>query len=155
MLKPKFWKLSHGYKEFSYSELIESIVDRKAYIHNNTKGRGSETKSQAQDFIDADIGDYFYLTHGNTGIYLLGQFTGPANIFTKFQDGWLSRNYDVVLMANKKDKFVGATKKCWTPNDNSTFQDVPSYEMRDFEELILKPHFDVELKNYGIDLAIY
>jgi hypothetical protein len=72
---PTFWKLSQGTKFFDYDELLQSIEDRLVYVHKDTKAKGISNTPQGQNFADAKIGDYFYLTHGNAGIYLLGQFT--------------------------------------------------------------------------------
>ncbi|HEM7578013.1 TPA: hypothetical protein U2J86_005065 [Serratia marcescens] len=149
--KPTFWKISHGALEFTRQELMESIDERLVYIHRNTRGKGTSTSTQAEDFINAPTGDYFYLTHGNSGIYLLGQFTGPVNYFSKYLDGWLDRPYRKILSSVKIEKYSG-TQKWWTPNDNSTFTSVPEDELNLFEELILNPYFQVNLKFKKITL---
>ena len=82
-MKIKFWKLSQGFGLFTFDELLKSIEDRLIYIHKDTGAKGNSKTSQGEDFINASIGDYFYLTHGNSGgIYLLGQMTGPVNYFS-------------------------------------------------------------------------
>jgi hypothetical protein len=92
-LMPNFWKLSHGWKEFSFLDMVECIDEKLVYIHRTTAGKGQSSVSQAEEFVNAPIGDYFYLTHGNQGVYLLGQFTGPVNYFTKHSDGWMDRPF--------------------------------------------------------------
>lgn len=148
-MKPKFWKLSQGTQEFSYDEIIDSIESGLVYLHKNTQAKGRSNKSQADEFIDADIGDYFYLTHGNTGIVLLGQFIGPANLFSKYGDGWLDRPFRFIKSAVTKSKY-NDEQKWWAPNDNSTFIEVPGNELLLFEEKILIPFFGIELKKFGI-----
>ena len=60
----RFWKLSQGIEYFSYQSMLETIESGLVYVHKDTKAKATLLKKQAQDFIDAPIGDYFYLTHG-------------------------------------------------------------------------------------------
>jgi len=92
-LMPNFWKLSHGWKEFSFQDMVECIDEKLVYIHRTTAGKGQSSVSQAEEFVNAPIGDYFYLTHGNQSVYLLGSFTGPINYLTKYSDGWMDRPF--------------------------------------------------------------
>lgn len=64
-MRPNFWKLSQGPQYFSYAEIIESIAHGLVYLHKDTGAKGTSAISQAEDFIAAPTGDYFYLTHGN------------------------------------------------------------------------------------------
>lgn len=149
-MKPKFWKLSQGYNEFSFSDLLTSIEERLVYVHKDTGAKGQSEFTQGEQFITADVGDYFYLAHGNTGgVYLLGQFTGPANYFSSFGNGWLDRPFRIIARAISQESYKGPNK-WWTPNHNSTFVQVPESELNMLEELILKPYFDITLKKYGI-----
>ncbi|HHQ4524671.1 TPA: hypothetical protein ACSP1O_002585 [Aeromonas veronii] len=147
-MKPKFWKLSQGTREFEFKDVIESINSGLVYVHKDTRGKGTSSTSQADDFINANIGEYFYLTHGNEGIYLLGQFIGPANLFSKYGDGWLEREFKFIFASNNRSSYAGE-HKWWTPNDNSTFTRVPEHELEQFELEILTPYFDVTLKDFG------
>jgi hypothetical protein len=147
-MKPAFWKLSHGSDLFTFPKLLKSIEDKLVYVHKNTGKKGKSTTAQGTDFVTAAIGDYFYLTYGNNGVYLLGQFTGPANVFSTFGDGWLDRPYRVIARS-KTHEFYQGQEKWWSPNHNSTFVKVPDDEIKLFEELILVPYFDIKLKKYG------
>jgi 5-methylcytosine-specific restriction protein B len=146
-MKPKFWKLSQGDKNFK--DIIESINDGLVYVHKNTRSKGISVQSQADDFVNASIGDYFYLTHGNNGIYCIGQFSGPANIFSKYREGWMVRKFDFIFASLTNRKYSGV-QKWWAPNDNSTFTCVPSNEMSLFEKEILKPFFGISLDQFGL-----
>lgn len=148
-MDPKFWKLSHGTEHFNINDVIQSINDKLVYMNKNTGAKGGSAKTQAELFINAPIGDYFYLTHGNDGVYFLGQFTGPANIFSEYGEGWLDRPFRLICPSVTKEPYSGITK-WWTPNENSTFTSVPEGELALFEELILKPFFNLELSDYGI-----
>lgn len=147
-MKPTFWKLSQGTEYFAYENILQSIEDRLVYMHKDTQAKGQATKPQGEAFAEAKIGDYFYLTHGNTGIYVLGQFTGPINYFTKLGEGWSDRPFRVIARSKTKEKYTGE-QKWWTPNDNSTFIDVPESELEKFEKEILIPFFNLHLKDYG------
>lgn len=146
-LVPTFWKLSHGAQEFTFQDMVECIDEKLVYVHRTTASKGTSHISKAENFVNAGIGDYFYLTHGNNGIYLLGQFIGPVNFFTKYGDGWMDRPFRLILKAKNQEKYK-AIKKWWTPNDNSTFTKVPLDEHQDFQELILKPYFNVSLDKF-------
>ncbi|WP_318450596.1 hypothetical protein [Photobacterium leiognathi] len=147
-MKPTFWKLSQGTDYFTYEDMLQSIEDRLVYVHKDTLAQGQSTVTQGQAFIEANIGDYFYLTHGNNGIYVLGQFTGPINFFSSWGDGWSDRSFRVIARSQTRDRYSG-TQKWWSPNHNSTFIKVPESELSMFEEEILIPFFDLHLKNYG------
>ncbi|MPX98028.1 hypothetical protein EHW61_15445 [Salinivibrio sp. VYel6] len=151
-MKPKFWKLSQGTEEFGVNQIIESIEQRLVYVHKDTKAKAASSKSQAQQFIDAAIGDYFYLTHGNAGIYALGQFTGPANLFSSRGEGWLDRPFRFISASISKEKYKGE-KKWWAPSDNSTFISVPDDELELFEKEILTPFFSIELSKFGVKIS--
>jgi len=148
-MQPQFWKLSQGPDHFGHEEILRSIEDRLVYVHKSTGPKGRSEKTQADQFIDADVGDYFYLTNGNEGIYLLGQFTGPANVFSEKGDGWLDRPFRLIEASRIRESYSG-TKKWWTPNENSTFVPVPSDEIALLEKQILRPYFGIRLEDFGV-----
>ena len=94
-------------------------------------------------FRTAAIGDYFYLTFKNKGIYLLGQFSGPANVFCSRRKGWLDRPFRYIRPATEIRKYSG-TKSGGHPITfhlcSRTRQRTPM-----FEDLILLPHFGLDL----------
>lgn len=149
-MKPTFWKLSQGTHYFSVQEMIDSVNDGLVYLHKDTRAKGRSNKTQAEDFLNASIGDYFYLCHGNEMFYLLGQFTGPVNVFSKKGEGWLDRPFRHIKSSVSYD-FYNFDHKRWSPTDNSTFIKVPDNELEMFENLILKPFFDISLNDFGID----
>lgn len=148
-MRPKFWKLSQSPDYFSFEESSASIEARLVYVHSKTKAKGISSETQGQQFISANIGDYFYLTHGNTGIYLLGQLTGPANVFSSMGKGWVDRPYRIIRIAKPNSSYKG-TKKWWAPNENSTFTSVKESDLGMFEEHILQPYFNISLEEYGV-----
>ena len=148
-MTPTFYKLSHGAEFFPPTEVSTAIQSSLVYVHVSTPAKGRSSTSQAHDFINASTGDYFYLTHGNQGIVLLGQFTGPVNVFSTKGNGWLDRPYRLIRMSQSNVGYTGP-KKWWTPNDNSTFIRVPDDELNEFEEHILSPFFSIKLSDYAI-----
>jgi hypothetical protein len=109
-MKPRFWKLSQGGEDFVYQDILDSITHGFVYVHKDTKALGTSGKTQGQDFVDALVGDYFYLTHGNKGIFLLGQFSGPANLFSSRGDGWLDRPFRFIRPSVSNKKYDGKDK---------------------------------------------
>src|SRR5262249_23598944 len=88
-MKPRFCKLSQGdWSDFTDRDILDSIKERLVYVHGDTKALGTSSTTQGEEFLNAPIGDYFYLTRGNRGIYLLGQFSGPPNFFSPLGKGW-------------------------------------------------------------------
>jgi hypothetical protein len=123
-MQTRFWKLSHGSKEFTAQELLQSIEQRLAYIHGNTRRKWASI-SQAEDFINnALIGDYFYLTYGNRGIYIIRAVSWPPNWLSVFGDGWVDRPFRLIREATEVKPYSGPHKR-WAPNDRSTFIPVP------------------------------
>lgn len=147
---PRFWKLSHGTSFFELTDLLTAIDNKLVYLHRDTKSMAGGYRSQATDFVEAPIGDYFYLTHGNNGVYLLGQFTGPANLFSTMAEGWLDRPFRLIKLATTAASYGNEVRKWWTPNFNSSFVQVPTAEIQLFEEVILRPFFSIELADFGI-----
>ncbi|WGE36006.1 hypothetical protein NYR62_10530 [Actinobacillus genomosp. 1] len=147
-LKPTFWKLSQGVSvDFTFEDMISSIDEKLVYVHRQTGAKGTSLTTQAEDFVNASIGDYFYLTNGNKGIYLLGQFTGPVNYFSKLKGDWMERPFRLIKVADHIRQYDGEDK-WWTPNNNSTFIKVKEGDEKLFEELILKPYFGLSLKRF-------
>ncbi|GGA66934.1 hypothetical protein GCM10011369_05700 [Neiella marina] len=151
-MTPRFWKLSQGREFFSFEEISDSIEKGLVYVHADTRAKGKSSVSQGEHFIEAEIGDYFYLTHGNRGVYLLGQFTGPANIFSSKGSGWVDRPFRVIRHAMANGGY-GGPQKWWAPNDRSTFTSVPESELPEFEEFILEPFFGICLADYGVEVV--
>jgi hypothetical protein len=149
-MKPNFWKLSQGTQFFKFEDMIRSISEGLVYVHRDTKAKGISNTTQADDFINAPIGDYFYLTNGNSGMYLIGQFIGPVNLFSRYGEGWLERPYKFIFPAITVKPYDGV-RKWWSPSDNSTFTRVDNNDLSLFESEILQPHFNISLKSFGID----
>tara|TARA_R110002126_G_C10377459_1_gene493950 strand:+ start:115 stop:567 length:453 start_codon:yes stop_codon:yes gene_type:complete len=148
---PKFWKLSQGTDFFDHQDLAASIECKLVHVHADTAAKGKSLEAQGVRFIEAEIGDYFYLTHGNQGVYLLGQFSGPANIFSLKGDGWVDRPFRLIRYAKPNTRYDGP-HKWWAPNDRSTFTAVPEHELIDFETHILSPYFGIFFEQFGITL---
>ncbi len=148
-MRPRFWKVSQGKDDFSATDALVSIEQGLVCVHGTTPPQGGSATSQGEDFINAAIGDYFYLTHSNKGIYILGQFSGPPNIFSSRGHGWVDRPFRFIRAATEVKKYEGPDK-WWSPKHNSTFTLVPDDELKLFEDSILWPHFGIRFADFGI-----
>lgn len=145
-MEPTFWKLSMGKSIFEFDQILRCIHEGYVAMHKETNPLGTSRTSQAMDFANAAIGDYFYLTHGNEGIYMLGQFTEPVRLFNLKEKDWMERAFKAVKFSD--GSFYEGEQKWWTPNHNSTFYKIPKEEHVLFEKLILKPFFDLKIKDF-------
>ena len=152
-MEPSFWKLSMAGEDFkTVLEVLDWIRRGVVLVHKDTRAKGTSQTSQGEHFVESGrIGDYFYLCHGNRepAVLLLGQFTGPANIFCERGNGWAERQFRWILNSNSCKTF-GGPAKWWAPNHNSTFVKVPENELAEFESEILVPYFSIKLNDFGI-----
>lgn len=135
----RIWKVSHGKGDFSSEEREEYLNKKKILVHGNT------AKGQGDNFVNAaEVGDYFYLCHGNDqGIILLGKITSEAKDADKGA-GWKERDYEV-LINSKVIKPYNGINKGWTPNYNSTFMIVKPNELKLFNQEIAVPYFGINV----------
>ncbi len=156
-MKPVFWKLSMGPgtagEDFKHVlEVIDWVRQGVVLVHKDTPAKGTVKTTQGEFFVEhANIGDYFYLCHGNEepSVILLGQFTGPANLLSARKNGWVDRPFRWIKTAILPKPFAG-DDKWWTPNHNSTFVSVPENELLQFESAILKPYFGLTLADFRL-----
>ncbi|GLC31122.1 AAA family ATPase [Clostridium omnivorum] len=142
---PAIWKISHGTDCISDAEAKIFEENHVIVVHKDTKAKATSKVSQGESFmLSMKKGDYFYLCYGNS-IRLLGQITTDEVVLNpEKEDGWYQRKYNVV--AKSKDIYpYKNTQKWWTPNDNSTCIIIGESDKHLFEELILRPYFDMTL----------
>jgi hypothetical protein len=147
-MEPTFWKLSMGNLIFGFDQILRCIHEGYVAMHKDTNPLGTSKTSQALDFASAKVGDYFYLTYGNEGVYMLGQFTEPVRLFNLKENDWMERSFKAVKFSD--GRYYEGDQKWWTPNHNSTFCKVPQEELPLFEELILRPFFGLRIKDFKI-----
>lgn len=132
----EIWKLSHGNQLFSNDEHKQYLESRLAVINQNTG------KEQGKKFAEAPVGTLFFLCHGNSP-QLIGQFTSKVMSCTKGDD-WLQRSYRELKTAQSNDRYI-TNSKYWSPQGNTTFWQVGSDDLPEFESTLLKPFFDMDL----------
>lgn len=141
--KTSIWKISHGTKDFSDEEY--EIFEKKHVIvvHKDTGAKASSKETQGYCFIHVmKKDDYFYLCYGNK-IQLLGRVLSDETTQNPEKGGgWYQREYEIIAESKDKSAYT-STKKWWTPNHNSTCIEVKEPDRKLFEELILKPYFDM------------
>lgn len=144
---PAIWKISHGTAATGISDENKAIFERRkvAVVHSSTAAKAGSKVTQGEYFMDAiKKGDYFYLCYGKY-IQLLGQFTGDGPVLNpELQDGWYEWAYRVIAKTDNTQPYVD-TSKWWTPNNNSTCIRVDKSDEGLFEQLILKPYFNMTL----------
>lgn len=147
--EPAIWKISHGTESTGISNQNKIIFENRnvAVVHSNTKAKAISKVSQGQAFINTiKKGDFFYLCYGNS-IQLLGQFISENAVpNAEIQNEWYERKYCIIAKSKDTSAYTGI-KKWWTPNDNSTCIKVSKSEENLFEQLILKPYFDMSLQS--------
>lgn len=144
---PNFWKISHGTDFFKDHELEELANRKVVVVHRDTSGKGRSKTSQGEDFIHTmKKGDIFYLCYGNS-IRLLGRIiTEEAVRSPNREEGWVERGYSIIAESSNYSAYDGP-HKWWAPNDWSTCIPVPSSDIELFEKSILKPYFNLSIKD--------
>jgi len=149
---PSFWKLSQGTDHFSVQDIHDSIREGLVYVHRDSGPEGREENRESQHFIEAPIGDYFYLAHGTQRIYLLGQLAGPANVFSRKQGGWIDRPFRTIRFAVSNDGYAD-DRRSWAPDDPSGFVKIRESLLGVFEREILTPYFEIALREFGMHIG--
>jgi len=158
-MNPVFWKLSMGPgssgEDFkNLLVVLDWIRQGVVLVHKDTRAKGTSKTTQGTRFMEPDrLGEYFYLCHGNEepAVLLLGQFSGPTNVFSARGEGWADRPFRWIKTSASTKRYKGEQKR-WAPNDNSTFSMVPEGELAMFESAILQPYFEMDLADFGIEI---
>lgn len=143
----RFYKLSHG-ELFTQEQIQECLDANIAVVHDGEKGVGQTPLLQYERFVNARKGDLFYSCWGNNQLLVIGQFIDDeVRDFSINIDanGWKERNYRIIQQVQIEESYRGI-KKVWTPNDPSTFTEVPEVDYELINEIILRPYFQAELK---------
>lgn len=143
----KFFKLSHGTEFFKQEEIQACLDEDIVVVHKDTKPKARTPIAQYKLFEDAKAGDLFYCCWGNNQFLILGQFIDDKVRDYSLQvdpDGWKERSYRVIQQVQLVESYRGI-KKWWTPNDPSTFIEVPVTEYEELNKYILRPYFHSEL----------
>lgn len=143
----KFYKLSHGTEFFDKDEIQACIDTDIVVVHKDTKPKARTPITQYKNFEDAKAGDFFYSCWGNNQMLLIGQFIDEVVRDYSLDidpDGWKERSYRIIQEVQVVESYTGI-KKWWTPNDPSTFIEVPKSEYEELNKYILRPYFHAEL----------
>lgn len=143
----KVYKLSHGADYFDVEKTQYCITNNLAVVHVDTNAKGRQNFSQFDLFKSAKVGDIFYVTHGNTGVLLIGQFVD--NVVSNFnynpnETGWRQRNYKLLHRSSEVSSYSGS-RAWWSPNDPSTFTEIHLKDFSKANRELFIPHFKVEL----------
>ena len=144
------WKISHGTSETGIPKRLRSVLEQRQVVVVNqwTLPLASQKTPQGETYMqEIKDGDYFYLCYAGE-IVLFGQFVGDEAILNQEMIDecdtydWYERSYRIIAHSLDRNKYKGKMKQ-WTSNFNSTCVKVTDNAL--FEELILKPYFDLTL----------
>ncbi len=140
------WKMSHGGQTEDQKDLL--FKNNQISLHKNTKALAQQKKSQAGFFReDVKIGDIVMLCHGNN----IKRLVTVTSEITNPDDEWICRKYEILKELDGEKKYTGE-QKWWTSNNRSTFTQVKESDYCSFENLVLKPFFDKNLKDIGFNI---
>lgn len=144
---PLFWKISYDTDCISEAEAKIFEENHVIVVHKDAKAKADSKTSQVEDFmLSMKKGDYFYLCYGNR-VSLLGQITTDEAVPNLQKgDGWYQREYTVIAESKDSSPYKNI-QKLWTPNDNSVCIMIGESDKPLFEELILKPYFNMTLES--------
>lgn len=131
------WKLSHGNPPNFTENERKKYLDRQLAVMHSATG-----KEQGKKFAEVPVGTLFFLCHGNS-LQRIGQFTTTALPCDK-GDGWLQRSYRVLKFAIRNDRYQ-QNSKYWSPQGNTTFWQVGSNDLPEFDRTLLAPYFGTSL----------
>lgn len=140
----KIWKMTlsdHNKQQY------EKAMAKKVVSLGRTTGKGG---SASENFKNAEKGDLFYLLRNSNEVLLIGRFNTDFVTESDLRDGDIERSYEVVVEATKNqvEKFG---QEGWMPSGQTTFFEIPEDKYQQFEEKILKPNFNMLLKNLGFN----
>lgn len=143
--KPTIWKISHGPDCITNDEAAAFLKRHVIVVQKDTAAKGKCKTAQSESFmVNMKKGDYFYLCRGNS-IRLLGKIdSDKVELNTEKKGGWYQRPYTTIAESRNTAPYTGI-QKWWTPNDNSTCIEIADSDKRLFEEVILKPYFDISM----------
>lgn len=134
----KIWKMSHSGHVTKYREKF--LKRQVIVLHKDTR------KNQGKFFREElKKGDLFYLCFGSSAIKLIGRVTSNNAVENpEMGGGWIERSYEIVKKSTSNNKFKGSSK-WWLPSGNTTIRKIKDSELSEFEEIILKPFFEMTL----------
>lgn len=144
---PKIWKVSHSPKveEFDATALEWLKNNNVLTIHKST-GNGS-----VNAFEKMKKGDIVSLGLGNTVFRIVRVISDIEYIEgSSLSTEWLMRRYEIIKGLDKSVNYTGENKR-WSPRYPGTSWEVPENEYWMFEEKILKPYYELTLKDLGFD----
>ncbi len=147
-----FWRVNHGAKVFSEDEW-KLYLEQKVIVVAGTKEEEKLTAMRR--------GDYFYLHHGNKsmgaqGIKLIGKIIDDAPEPCPTKENWLQRHYEMLFPTDGvplNGKIYHGAEKGYAPNylgnsGTATIYEIPQSDAEKFEQNILRPFFDVGIKDF-------
>ncbi|MCM1578624.1 MAG: hypothetical protein NC078_07505 [Ruminococcus sp.] len=154
--RAKIWKMSHSQKSEWLDKKERAILlnERLIAIHATVENRNDPKKDrQGYCFMEEmNIGDYFYLCHGNKendSVILLGRVAGDWKDCTVLgiKKDWICRDYEVIIESIHSHKYDNKINpdKGWAPCRPNTLYKIKPDEFEDFGKKVLKSYFGFSL----------
>jgi 5-methylcytosine-specific restriction protein B len=149
--KNHIYKISLGQDFFSMEDFDRFMEKGYVAMHEKTSGKGRGAGSQYLLFKnELKEGDYIYVCYSNEKMGYLGRIAsavlddGPEFRASK-DDGWKYREFNTIAKPIKLEKY-NSISKWWTPNNNSTFDQIPKNEYDLANQLILEPYYGLNIR---------
>ncbi len=143
------YKLSHGNGVISHVHFLEMLRQGVVVVDENTKGLWSSKTTQFEHFVQARVGDFFYLCRSNSEIVLFAKFISEVekNTIPGLDGRWKQRRYEVLKSAINNSGYKGTEKPWWSPSFNSTFRVIPKADYPKANEAIFNPFFGLPIES--------
>lgn len=142
----KIFKISHGTTFFDYNDHVVMLKNKLVSVHPDTAAKGISSKTQYENFIDAEKGDLIFLCRSNETVDVIGMFKDKRPLYSlikkHYDFDWVDREFVILYEAKNNDAHHKGREKWWLPGDNSTCNEVKKEDYALFEDMILKPVFE-------------
>ncbi|NQY28186.1 MAG: AAA family ATPase [Flavobacteriaceae bacterium] len=146
----RLFKMSHGsFKAKKDKDVIEAFKENNwIAIHKDTaKGQADNFKNKLR------IGDYVYITLGSKELIGIAKIVSnlcnyiPEEITQ--DEGWIFREIEMIKDPIRKGPIELKSSKAFYPSGNTTIAEVKSINLKEANELLFNPYFNVEFFDDG------
>ncbi len=152
---PSIWKISHGKDKKDLSQDEHELLLKKGYVAIGWLDNPEH--DQRKRFEEIEATDYFYLVR-NAQIILLGQLENTPSSEVEGIKNRLCRKFNEIKRLDEpypvKDLDSEYLSRGGMPSSNSTVQRVRSDNLKYFESSVLKPVFDLKLKDLNMTASL-
>lgn len=141
----RLFKISHGtFKAKKYSKVLDDLKDNNwIVIHEETQ------KGQAEAFKnDLKKGDFVYIVAGSDKLIGVAKIVSDGYDYVPNDitdsDSWLYREVEMIQQAIRPHSKDLKDSRFHLPSGNSTLVEVKPHDIKETNEILFKPYFNVE-----------